>query len=79
MIRNSLKYEVISERYDLSGNYVALTCKIRAKIFTLLSIYGPNEDCPSFYNDIDQLLQELPQDNIIIAGDFNFVINRRSD
>ena len=45
----------------------------------MISIYGPNEDNPQFYKDLEEQMKKLPIDNIVIGGDFNFVVNRKED
>ena len=79
LIHRSLSHEVLFESYDENGNYVLVGCKIGAESFLLLNIYGPNKDDPSFYEHIDELLMKFQTDNVIIGGDFNFVINPEID
>ena len=79
LLRRSLHHDVIAEDYEANGNYTMIVCKIFSSIYTLVNIYGPNADCPSFFNEINNKLQQLPPDNIVIAGDFNLVMNRVAD
>ena len=79
LIHRSLSHEVVFESYGENGNYVLLGCKIGTEIFLLLNIYGPNKDSPSFYEHIDKLLIQFQADNIIIGGDFNFVVDPEID
>ena len=79
LLRSSLSYNLLSEHYGDNGNLVIVVCEINSNIFTLVNVYGPNDDTPSFYSHIDELLHQFPQDNIIIGGDFNFVIDRIED
>ena len=58
---------------------MTIVCKIESDIYTLLGIYGPHDDSPSFYRDLDEMLDGFPHDNIIIGGDFNFVNDRTLD
>ena len=79
LIRQCIQHNVVSELYGEDGNLVIIVCEISSDIYTLVSVYGPNEDKPTFYKDIDKLLQKLPNDNVIIAGDFNLVMNLNCD
>ena len=69
----------MSERSGKDGNFVLAVIKVNNNILTILNIYGPNDDTPSFYKDIGIILQDAPQENIIVGGDFNFVIDRVLD
>ena len=40
-------------------------------VFIVGSIYGPNEDSPKFYQNLEQNIDALGNPNIIIAGDWN--------
>ena len=79
LIRSSLAYDLITEYCNSDGSLVLIVCKINNNVFTLISIHGPNDDTPSFYNAINDLLQQYPNENIIIGGDFNFVIDLAQD
>ena len=43
--------------------------------FTLINIYGPNSDSPSFLKKIIQHLEEIGNSDYIICGDFNLVLD----
>ena len=45
------------------------------KRFTLVNIYGPNEDKPQFFNNIRQKLVHYESDLTILCWDWNLVIN----
>ena len=79
LIHRTISHEVVFESYGENGNYVLLGCKIGTEIFFLLNVYGPNKDSPSFYEHIDKLLSQFQADNIIIGGDYNFVVNPEID
>ena len=46
---------------------------------TLANINAPNEDDNSFYINVIQLIESLPNDNQIIGGDFNLVLDLEID
>ena len=79
LIRRTIQHDIIFEKYDEDGNYVALVCRIYAKTFTFINIYGLNEDNPGFFRMNDDLLQQLPYDNVVIGGDLNFVLDQTID
>ena len=72
-------HKVIYEEKCPGGNYVILVCTVLSNTYTIVNIYGPNEDRPSFFHQINEALERLPDENVIIGGDFNFVINFQQD
>ena len=45
------------------------------QIFTLINIYDPSSDSPSFFKKKNQHLEELGNSDYIICGDFNLVLD----
>lgn len=52
-----------------------LTLVIQCIRASLAVIYGPNEDNPSFYNMVSEAISNFKNDNVILVGDFNLVLN----
>ena len=57
------------------GRLIILDILYSHRNFTLVCLYGPNHDDPSFFETLNSKLTLFPWDSIIIAGDFNFVFN----
>ena len=55
--------------------FLILEITIKGKKFTLVYIYGPNEDRPQFYDNIIQRIEEFDNDRAIICGDWNLIID----
>jgi exonuclease III len=55
---------------------IMLTCKLQT---TLINIYGPNSDCPKFYEKIRECFMEFDNDFFILCGDFNIALNQTLD
>lgn len=73
----ALKIFDVETKTDLeNGNYVMVkfNTKIRKSIL-LCSVYGPNEDNPSFYNKLQENLKSFKCESVILCGDFNLVLN----
>ena len=54
---------------------VLIDAEISGLRLTLCNIYGPNEDNADFYIEVIQHIESLTNDNGIIGGDFNIVLN----
>ena len=64
---------------DADGRYVVLDIEIGNIRLTLASIYGPNSDDSDFFVDLAALTENIENDNRIIGGDFNVVLNIERD
>ena len=42
---------------------------------TLCNVYGPNEENADFFIDLIHNIESLPNDNRIVGGDFNLVLD----
>ena len=49
------------------------------KCITLATLYVPNEDEPSFFQDFFDHLSDLQCDDVIISGDFNLILDLDED
>ena len=72
-------HKFIHEEHCLEGNYTILVCEIYSNIYTMVSLYGPNDDSPAFFSNLGKKLDELSAENLVIGGDFNFVMDYRRD
>ena len=59
---------------DSPGYCMAFDISVKYR-FTLLTLYGPNTDSPSFFTDIFEVIERLENEAFIICGDFNLVID----
>ena len=48
---------------------------IEGKQITLVSLYEPNEENPKFYENIMQKVTEFENEQVIMCGDWNLVLN----
>ena len=75
LIHKSLPFTVYKSIQDKDGRYVIIDAEINGLRLTLCNIYGPNEDNADFYIEVIQHVESLPNDDRIIGGDFNLVLN----
>ena len=64
---------------DIQGRYIAIIGKIGGIDLTIINVYAPNEDDPSFFKDIASILAREVKGTIILGGDFNCVLKAKLD
>ena len=79
MFSKNTQHSIIKEIYSQCGNYVIVICKIKTETFAFLSIYGPNNDQPEFFQELFEQLKGIEVDHTILGGDFNFIIDPQTD
>ena len=75
LLNTNFEHKVERVSSDVNGNYIILDINIEGEKFTLVNLYGPNDDKPKFYKEIRQKCNAFQNDKIIICGDWNLVIN----
>lgn len=70
----------MDQQYDIDGRYVKLKIKINNEIFNIINIYAPTDSREQIYfiDNIYSLFNKLNEQNIL-AGDFNAIINTKTD
>ena len=71
--------EINNVKTDQSGCIIMSQLKIEEREFFLCNIYGTNEDRPEQFDPLVANLQKYPVNNIVIGGDFNFVMDSTFD
>ena len=56
-----------------------LNLQLLTKKITLVNLYGPNEDKPQFFTELQQIVSDLGNDNIMFCGDWNLILNETLD
>ena len=76
LINNNIDYKLINVTKDLNGNYIILRIEAFETRFVIVNVYGPNDDQPNFYINLEDTIRSSGEiENLIIAGDFNLVMN----
>ena len=78
-ISKQVDYKVHNSIIDENGNYVILDISFEENRMTLVTLYGPNEDKPTFYEHIFKLIDQLGNDSLLVCGDFNLVLDPSKD
>ena len=79
LINNNFEQKVNRIKTDKNGNYIILDMTIEGKKITLVCLYGPNEDNPHFYENIKRKVVEFDNEEVIMCGDWNLVLNADKD
>jgi exonuclease III len=75
LIKSSVDFVLHSSTPDSNGRYIILDLSINDTRITLVSLYGPNQDVPDFFSTIFEITEKVGNDNRIIVGDFNCILN----
>ena len=75
LFNKNFDFKIIQTIKDKDGNFLIVKIETMNKEFILVNVYGPNRDDPEFYKTIESRLSNFTDAQIIIAGDFNLVLD----
>ena len=58
---------------------LGINVKLENKKITLINVYGPNTDNPQFFDKVMECCDSFDNEDIIICGDFNLIIDPSLD
>ena len=67
LINNNFHCDTGQILTDPEGNFVIMELNLHTKKITLVSIYGPNDDKPNFYKNIQQKVLDFGNENVIFV------------
>ena len=77
---NKFHYKVHSVVRANTGEYLIVDIEFLGKRFTLVNVYGPSDsDSPSFFRGLMDKIDEFPNENLVIGGDWNVVLDMKKD
>ena len=79
LIKKNLNRIIHDATTDTNGRYTILDIEIGNGRFTLASIYGPNSDDSDFFLDLVSTIENIENDNRILGGDWNIVLEADKD
>ena len=79
LFKNNVSKIIHNVLADDNGRYIIIDIEIDGVRLTLANIYGPNNDDSDFYIKLIELIESLPNDNRLIGGDFNLVLDIDKD
>ena len=77
--KKKFPFTITSSILDPEGNFVILDVEIYSRKITLVGLYGPNYDSPTFFENIFDLSGNIGNSNIIKMGDYNVTLNHEID
>ena len=75
LINNNFEQKVEKVKIDKNGNYIILDTNIQGKRITLVNLDVPNQDNSFFLRNLSHKIAEFENDQIIMCGDWNFILN----
>lgn len=75
LIRRGIPFIHKNSITDKEGRYLIVVGELYNIHLTLVNLYAPNLDCPSFFKKVFALLPDISQTNLIIGGDFNTTLD----
>lgn len=79
IIKKSIPFIHINTISDVNGRFLIVIGELYSKHVTLVNIYGPNVDDAGFFRKIFDKLPDLATTSLIIAGDYNLVLDWHLD
>lgn len=78
-VQKNFGFSLINTKPDAEGRVLEVRIKHEDTELTLLNIYAPNQDTPSFFREHFRNLTQLNPKEIIVAFDFNLVLDVQMD
>lgn len=75
MIRKNIPFIHSQTISDQRGRYVIVSGTLNSIPLILVNVYGPNFDDPLFFQNLYNALPHLSNSNVIMGGDFNYVLD----
>ena len=80
LFNKALDFTIHNTTKDPNGRYILLDITFSNKRITLANVYGPSgNDSPNFYENFFLETENIGNENIIIAGDWNVALNDKLD
>ena len=76
---NYFAFQLERSYSDPKGRFIICDIKTNGRLFTLATIYAPNNDDPAFFESFFSHLRDFHCDDIVLGGDFNLVLNLEKD
>jgi exonuclease III len=71
LIKSTINFRILDRWDEPAENAILLKLDLGGELLTIGSIYGPNENCPSFFDSLSAKLDDWGNHNTVLAGDWN--------
>ena len=79
LFNKNVDFKIHKSFSDPEGNYLICDLSVADNKFTLINLYGPNKDTPTFFQNIINISETIGNENLIICGDFNTIQDEKLD
>lgn len=79
IIKKNIPFRLINTISDVNGRFLIVIGELHSVHVTMVNIYGPNVDDAGFFRKVFDKIPDLTTTNLIIAGDYNTVLDWRLD
>ena len=77
LFSKNLEYKIHNNISDPEGNSIIADISVEQNRFTLMNLYGPNQDTPNFFDTIINTANTIGNASLIICGDFNTIQDKK--
>ena len=70
---------IFETKTSQNGRYIVSRIVVEQQEILLVNIYAPNEDTPEFFHGIFAHVTDSRCQDVLMAGDFNFVLDKNLD
>ena len=79
LLNNNFTFNVLKQICDKEGRYIIIDLEVDELTLAICNIYAPNKDDPNFFQNVSEELSRFKCQEIILAGDFNLVMDVAKD
>ena len=80
LLKKNFEYKIINTLADQEGNTLTVDLILQQDFsIRIINLYAPNTDSPKYFDYINELVTNNPNDYLIICGDFNLILNPNLD
>ena len=79
LLKSTLDFQIHQITRSPLGRYIIIDLTVNDRRLTLVNVYGPNTDDPDFILEVVHCLDTYGNDDRIIGGDFNCILNAKMD
>lgn len=73
LFKNNFEFKILKYLADSEGRFIIADIQLENKTLTLVNIYAPNQDDPSFFKNISDKILSFECEYLVLGGDFNLV------